>query len=178
MTAFDPNHVAATEFGKVRLFSTELDPEDAANITAQNVQRLLGDNITLDSAKVEVFPSRAIESIGLRQYMMSGYGIAASNLAGKGAALDALKGLIVLIPSSAFKGLEQTLDPNPALRFIGVFTEEAAAAPAPMSPHKSAQGDLPPAKGHARPIPNTGRSWIGALGALIIAAMIVLFFVL
>jgi len=178
MTDFDPNHVAATEFGKVRLFSTELDPAEASNITAQNVQRLLGTEIDLDASKVEVITSKSIEAIGLRQYLTSGYGIAEADLKGKAAALDALTGLIVLIPSSAFKGKEQTLDPNPALRFIGTFTEEAAAPPAPMTPRKSAEGDLTPGKGHARPIPNAGRSWIGAIGALIIAAAIVLFFVL
>ncbi len=178
MTTFDPNHVAATEFGKVRLFSTELDPEDAANITSKNVHRLLGDNIDLDATKVEVIPSRAIDAIGLRQYLTSGYGISPEDLKGKGAALDALKGLIVLIPTSAFKGIEQALDPNPALRFIGVFTEEAAAAPTPMASHKDAEGSHLPGPNHARPIPSSGRSWIGAIGALIIAATLVLFFVL
>ena len=171
MTDFDPNHVAATEFGKVRLFSTELDPEDAANITAHNVQKLLGNGVDLDTSK-------AIEAIGLRQYLTSGYGIADDDLKGKAAALDALKGLIILIPTSAFKGKEQTLDPNPALRFIGTFTEESATPPGLMTPHKSAEGDLTPGRGHARPIPNAGRSWIGAIGALIIAAAIVLYFVL
>ena len=178
MTDFDPNHVAATEFGKVRLFSTELDPEDASNITAKNVQRLLGKNVDLDTSKVEVIPSRAIEAIGLKQYLISGYGIASSDLDGKAAALDALKGLIILIPTSAFKGQEQTLDPNPALRFIGVFNEDAAAAPHSMAPRKGADGDLTPGPSHARPIPSSGRSWIGALGALIIAATLVLYFVL
>lgn len=178
MTDFDPNHVAATEFGKVRLFSTELDPEDAANITAHNVQKLLGNGVDLDTSKVEVITSKAIEAIGLRQYLTSGYGIADDDLKGKAAALDALTGLIILIPTSAFKGKEQTLDPNPALRFIGTFTEESAAPPGLMTPHKSAEGDLTPGRGHARPIPNAGRSWIGAIGALIIAAAIVLYFVL
>ncbi|MBT8459560.1 MAG: hypothetical protein KJN60_07830 [Boseongicola sp.] len=178
MTTFDPNQVAATEFGKVRLFSTELDPQDAANITAQNVQKLLGKDIDLDTSKVEVITSKAIEAIGLRQYLITGYGIAEADLKGKAAALDALTGLIILIPSSAFKGKEQTLDPNPALRFIGTFSEEAASAPGPMTPRKSAEGDLTPGPGHARPLPNAGRSWIGAFGALLIAAAIVLYFVL
>ena len=87
-------------------------------------------------------------------------------------------GLIILIPTSAFKGKEQTLDPNPALRFIGVFDEEAAAPPAPTMKTASAEGDLPPPKGHSRPIPSAGRSWIGAIGALIIAAALALYFVL
>ena len=178
MIDFDPTQVKATEYGKVRLFSTELDPEDASNITAQNVHRLLGENLDLDPKKIEVTASKAIESIGLRQYLHSGYGIAEKDLQGKAAALDALTGLIILIPTSAFKGIEQTLDPNPALRFIGVFDEEAAAPPAPTMKTASAEGDLPPPKGHSRPIPSAGRSWIGAIGALIIAAALALYFVL
>ena len=88
MIDFDPTQVKATEYGKVRLFSTELDPEDASNITAQNVHRLLGENLDLDPKKIEVTASKAIESIGLRQYLHSGYGIAEKDLQGKAAALD------------------------------------------------------------------------------------------
>ena len=178
MTDFDPAHVKTTEFGKVRLFSTELDPEDASNITAQNVHRLLGEDLDLDSNKIEVTASKALESIGLRQYLHSGYGIAEEDLQGKAAALDALTGLIILIPTSAFKGKEQSLDPNPALRFIGVFDEEAAAPPAPTLKTASAEGVLSPAGSRARPVRSAGRSWIGALGALIIAAALVLYFFL
>lgn len=175
----DPNHVTATEFGVVRLFSTELDPPDAAAITAQNVHRLLGDDITLDPAKVEVINSMVLEGLGLRNYLVRGYGVAEADLAGKAAAIDALTGMIVLIPSSAFLGIEQTLDPNPAIRFIGVFREEAAQPPAPMSQSTSATGTLPSPKESAHiPSPAHRRSWIGALGALLIAAALVLFFVL
>ena len=178
MTDFDPAHVKTTEFGKVRLFSTELGPEDASNITAQNVHRLLGEDLDLDPNKIEVTASKALESIGLRQYLHSGYGIAEEDLQGKAAALDALTGLIILIPTSAFKGKEQSLDPNPALRFIGVFEEEAAAPPAPTLKSASAEGVLSPANSDPDPVRPAGRSWIGALGALIIAAALVLYFFL
>ncbi|MGI9395165.1 MAG: hypothetical protein ACR2OY_11010 [Boseongicola sp.] len=175
----DPNHVSASEFGIVRLFSTELDPSDAAAITAQNVHRLLGKDIDLDPAKVEVINSMVLDGLGLRNYLVQGYGIAEADLIGKAAALDALNGLIILIPTSAFRGLEQTLDPNPAIRFIGVFREEAAKPPAPMAQSESATGILPsPATNTQMQLIAHGRSWIGALGALLIAAALVLFFVL
>ncbi len=178
MTA-DPSHILATEYGLVRLFSTELDPPDAAAINAQNVHRLLGDDIRLDPAKVEVINSLVLEGLGLRNYLIRGYGVVEADLDGKAAALDALYGLIILIPSSAFMGVEQTLDPNPALRFIGVFHEEASSPPEQMPPTASAAGTLPSPKSDMRiPSPAHGRSWIGALGALLIAAALVLFFVL
>ncbi len=175
----DPNHVAATEFGRVRLFSTELDPPDAAAINAQNFHRLLGKEVTLDPAKVEVINSLVLEGLGLRSYLTRGYGVAEADLAGKAAALDALTGLIILIPSSAFMGVEQSLDPNPAIRFIGVFHEERARPPEAMPPTASATGTLSSAGSKSQmPHPERGRSWIGALGALLIAAALVLFFVL
>jgi hypothetical protein len=175
----DPNQVSATEFGLVRLFSTELDPPDAAAITAQNVNRLLGDDISLDPAKVEVINSMVLEGLGLRNYLVRGYGVAAVDLEGKAAALDALNGLIILIPTSAFMGVDQTLDPNPAIRFIGVFREEAAQPPAPMPQSQAATGTLPPPNSNAHnPSIEQRRSWIGALGALLVAAALVLFFAL
>jgi len=178
MTA-DPNHVSATEFGHVRLFATELDPTEAAAINAQNVHRLLGEKIVLDAAKVEVINSLVLEGLGLRNYLIQGYGIAETDLAGKAAALDAMKGLIILIPSSAFMGLEQALDPNPAIRFIGIFREEAARPPEQMPQTASSAGTLVPPKSSAQlHSSDRGRSWVGALGALLIAAALVLFFVL
>ena len=175
----DPNHVPATEFGLVRLFATELDPPDAAVITAQNIHRLLGEDIKLDAAKVEVINSLVLEGLGLRNYLIQGYGVAEADLAGKAAALDALNGLIILIPSSAFMGLEQSLDPNPAIRFIGVFREEAARPPEQMPQSASSVGTLSTPKGSAQMSSHDrSRSWVGALGALLIATALVLFFVL
>lgn len=172
----DPFQVASSETGTVRVFTTELDPEGAAAITAGNVHKLLGSGIDLDPAKVEVFPAKVIQALGLSAYLLEGYGIAEGDLRGKRSALDALTDLIVLIPSSAFKGKAQTLDPNPALRFIGAFSEPAKAPPAPMPRTEAATGTLtspaPPDTAHLR---QRKGSWIIALGALIIAATLVLF---
>ncbi len=166
--------IPADEYGLVRLFSTELDPPEAAAITAHNVHRLLGKDLQSDPSKIQVIPSKSIADLGLTAFLIDAYGIAAKDLAGKSAALDALTGLIILIPTSAFKGLEQTLEPNPALRFIGVFKEEAAKAPAPI-PTPNTATDPPLQMPAPTPLnsPRT-RSWIGAFGALIVAAGIIL----
>ena len=173
----DPFHVASSELGKVRVFTTELEPEGAAAITAANVQRLLGKDVSLDPAKVEVFPAKVIQAIGLSAYLAEGYGIDEADLTGKRAALDALTDLIVLVPSSAFQGRAQTLEPNAALRFIGVFSEPAKAPPMPMTGNASAEGHLSPPE-VPYDLNNMRRrdgSWIVALGALIIAATLVLY---
>ncbi len=91
--------IASSELGALRVFTTELDPEGAAAITASNVHKLLGQDIQLDPSKVEVFPAKVIQSMGLTAYLLDGYGISQADLKGKRAALDALTGLIVLIPS-------------------------------------------------------------------------------
>ena len=172
----DVYQVAASELGTVRVFATDLDPEGASAITASNVHKLLGDNITLDAAKVEVFPAKVIQALGLSAYLYEGYGIAEDDLKGKRSALDALTDLIILIPSSAFKGEAQVLDPNPALRFIGAFSEPAKAPPMAMAKPESAKGQLtPPATADTAHLRQRKGSWIIALGALIIAAALVLF---
>ena len=172
----DPHTIPASEHGAVRVFAADLDPEGSAAITAHNVQNLLGPDVSIDPRKVEAFPAKVIASMGLAAYLAEGYGIEESDLKGKRAALDALTDLIVLIPSSAF-GSAQVLDPNPALKFIGIFHEPKAEHPAQMSPSASAEGQFTPPDGRASAhnLNHRQGSWIIALGALIIAAALVLF---
>jgi len=173
----DPHIIAASEHAALRVFATDLDPEGSAAITAHNVQQLLGPDVSIDPMKVEVFPAKVIASLGLAKYLAEGYGIADSDLKGKRAALDALTDLIVLIPSSAFGGSAQVLDPNPALKFIGIFHEPKAEPPAQMPGSTSAEGHFTPQdnRASAHNLNHRQGSWIIALGALIIAAALVLF---
>lgn len=167
----DPLVVSAHEHGTVRVLTTALDPLDASAITAQNVQRLLGEDVSLDPEKVEVAPTRALESLGLSAYLREGYGIADKDLDGRRAQLDAVSGLVVLIPASAFGGREQTLDPHPSMRFLGLFREESAAPTLQMSRPDSAKGTVTQTSS-LTPASSTGRrkgSWIIALGAVIFA---------
>ena len=178
MPPIDPYTIKTTERGAVRVFTTELDPEADAAITPQNIHKLLGDNVTLISAKVEVFPAKVIEDLGLTTYLSEGYGIPAEDMVGKAAALDALKGLVILIPSSAFGGIEQVLEPSPALRFIGTFHEPKNAPPKKMSDRETSKGLISPqSRAEANSETQVKYSWIIAFGALIIAAALVLFVV-
>ena len=172
----DPFTVSAHEHGRVRVFTTELEPEGDAAITAKNVHKILGKDISIDPSKVEVFPAKVIAGMGLSAYLIEGYGIPEADLAGKAAALDALTGLIVLIPSSAFEGEAQVLDPNPAVRFIGAFQEPGPAHPVRMAESDAAKGQLaPPSGAKIMQMKQRKGSWIIAFGALIIAATLVLF---
>ncbi len=171
----DPFQVAASEFGVVRVFTTDLEPEGDAAITAKNVHKVLGHDLDLIADKIEVFPAKVIAGLGLSAYLAEGYGIPEADLAGKAAALDALNGLIVLVPTSAFGGAAQHLDPKPGVRFIGAFREPRPAPPQAMAPSTSSEGLLSPKSGgDVMPLKHRRGSWVIALGALIIAAALVL----
>ena len=173
----DPLVVRPNEIGIVRVFTTDLEPEGDAAITPANVAKLLGQKLDLDAKKIEVFPARIIEGLGLPEYLEEGYGIPAEAMAAKLAVLNALTGLIILIPSSACRGQSVTLEPNAALRFVGAFEEEKAAAPARMSRRKASEGLLTPIgpPPHVRAARRHRRSWIMAVGAIIIALALVLY---
>ncbi|NNE87944.1 MAG: hypothetical protein HKN27_07695 [Silicimonas sp.] len=172
----DPYTIKASERGAVRVFTTELEPEGDAAITPQNVYKLLGDGVTLVSSKVEVFPSKVLAGLGLTNYLAEGYGIPPEDMAGKAAALDALKGLVILVPSSAFGGNEQVLEPSPALRFIGMFHEPKNAPPKQMAESEASKGlTSPQSRADTRSQNQVRYSWLIAIGALIIAAALVLF---
>lgn len=173
--AFDPFKVAEHERGVVRVFTTDLEPHGNAAITPKNVQKLLGNEIELDAGRVEVFPSKMIQPIGLTSYLSDGHGIPESDLEGTAAALDALAGLVIVIPSSAFGGKAAVLEPTFGVRFVGAFHEPSPEPPRQMAEKEeevvlSPKGGLP-----EDPFNRHGRGWVLALTALIAAAGLVLF---
>ena len=174
----DPFTVKASERGVVRVFTTDVDAEGSAAITPENVHKLLGDELNLDASRVEVFPSTVLEAMGLSAYLQEGYGVPKEDLSGQAAALDAMKGLVILVASSAFQGKDATLDPKPGLRFVGAFAEPSAAPPTTMAVPEASEGTLSP-QGQSAPLhTKSGNTWPLALLALLVAAGLVLFLVL
>ncbi len=173
--AFDPYKVSVTEKGVVRLFTTDLEPEGDMAITAQNVHKLLGQDIELNAAKVEVFSPKMIEPIGMSTYLNEGHGVPEADLEGTAAALDAMTGLVIVIPTSAFKGKAVTLEPMAGIQFVGAFHEPRAAHPVAMAEPEAAEGQLSPQGKPTDPFMQYQRGWVLALSALLIAAALVLF---
>lgn len=175
VTEPDPLAVKANENGRVRVFTTELQPEGASAITPTNVSKLLGAEVI--PRKVEIVPSKVFGEMGLTQYLIDGYGIDSSELDGRRAALDALTGLVILLPSSAFGGKEVALSPDASLRLVGMFSEEPSKAH-DMAQHETSSATVQPTDTRSNP-PSTSRrgSSVIALGALIIAAALLLFYV-
>ena len=93
-------------------------------VEENNITKLIGADVI--PRKVEIVPSGVFNEMGLTQYLVDGYGVAERELEGRRAALDAVSGLVILLPSSAFGGAEVTLTPDPSLRLVGMFSEEAA----------------------------------------------------
>lgn len=171
----DPFEVLSSERGVVRVFTTDVDAEGSSAVTPENVHRLLGEGLALDPSRIEVFPSTVLEAMGLSTYLQEGYGIPDADLKGQAASLDALKGLVVLVASGAFKGQVVTLDPKPGLRFVGAFKEPGMAPPEPMASPESADGPLIPTDRTTPLKARRGSPWPIALLALLIAAGLVLF---
>lgn len=175
-TAKDPMFVPANESGKLRIFTTDLPPEGASAITPTNVEKLLGTPV--EPRKVEIVPHHVVKDMGLSNYLAEGYGISPKSLEGRKAAIDALSGLVIFLPSSAFQGQEATIDPDDSLRFVGLFEEE------PQRAHDMTSSAPKPAEIEPGRRPHTPqqsmrtRSSLIALGALIIAAALLSYFFL
>lgn len=172
----DPFKILSSERGVVRVFTTDLDSEGSAAITPENVYRLLGDGLDLESSRIEVFPSTVLEAMGLSNYLVEGYGIPKADLQGQVASLDALKGLVVLVASGAFKGKVAELDPKPGIRFVGLFSEPSVVPPEKMEVPKTAEGII----GESEPVSletRSGSMWPLTLVLLLVAVALVLLLV-
>lgn len=173
----EPFVVSASEHGVVRVFSAEVD--GATGITADTVQTFLGEGLTLDPTRVEVFPAQDIAPIGLAAYLHEGYGVPMEQLDSAEADLNALTGLIVLVATSAFEGRAVALNPKPALRFVGLYREPASAPPVSMASPEAAEGVVAAPGRDAVPVhTRRGSTWPLVLVALLAAAALVLFLVL
>ncbi|MEM9970566.1 MAG: hypothetical protein AAF762_05660 [Pseudomonadota bacterium] len=166
----DPMQVAAEEYGLLRLFSVEPD----SKIGPDDVPGLL--ETDLDPMRLEVAELTAIAAMGLPAYLAEGYGIAEPDLMPDTDRLAALKGQIVLIPSSAIGAKPDVLKPRAPLRFVGIYREASAAPPSQMTrrtPGNSApDAPVPSATSSPR------RPWLIALAALSLAVALVLLAVL
>lgn len=174
----DPYTIPAHERGVVRVFTTDLEPEGNAAITPEKVGRLLGDGLALDPTRVEVFPSTRLEPMSLSEYLREGYGIPAENLAGKASALDALKGLVILLASAAFRGKDATLDPRDGIRFVGAFQEPGMDPPKSMDRAEGPEATLQSQGGVVPPQPGKKPGAGVILVALLLAVAILLVLVL
>ena len=145
--------VSSSERGLVRLFAVDLPPEDMARFREANASgwpllEALGAT-TLDMDHVELFDVADLEELGLTGYMREGLGITETQVAEDAARLSNLKGWVLMVRSSAFDRVAQTLAPKPPLHWIGTYAEEGMNVQFAPLPDASAKGtgapiEMPP----------------------------------
>lgn len=115
--------VAPYERGVIRLFSLDMRPEEAKFLrepgAADHVLGVKG----LDPDQIDVFQVSDLEDLGLYGYLNEGCGVSEDQL--DRAALEAIEGWVMVVRSAAFGGRAATLAPDPRLRLMGLYTEEA-----------------------------------------------------
>ncbi|NVO57889.1 hypothetical protein HW561_18990 [Rhodobacteraceae bacterium B1Z28] len=117
--------VAPHEHGVVRLFALDMRPEEAKFLREPGaIDQLLG-VAGLDPEQIDIFPVSDLEDLGLFGYLNEGCGISEDQLDRD--ALQAIDGWVMVLRSAAFGGHAATLNPDPKLRLIGLYTEDATS---------------------------------------------------
>jgi len=143
--------VASHERGVIRLFALDMRPEEAKFLREPGaLDQVLGVD-GLDPKQIDIFPVSDLEDLGLYGYLNDGCGVTADQL--DQTALDAIDGWVMVVRSAAFGDRAATITPDPRLRLIGLYTEEAtnwtggpieAESAKPFSaPQSPPQGDKP-----------------------------------
>ncbi len=115
--------VAPHEHGVIRLFTLDMRPEEAKFLREPGAaDQVLGVN-GLDPEQIDIFPVADLEDLGLYGYLNEGCGVSQDQL--NRTALEAVDGWVMAVRSAAFGGNAAELQPDPRLRLIGLFTEEA-----------------------------------------------------
>jgi len=140
--------VPALEAGVIRLFAIDL-PLDEIKAFNTKTNRDDGDAHWplkdalgaqyLDEDFVEVFPVSDLEGLGLSGYLMQGNDVTSDQIDPMRGQLDQLKGHVLLVFSSAFDGIAQTLKPTQSLRHIATFFTEGTPVTFDKLPDDSAQ---------------------------------------
>ena len=153
--------IPAGERGRIRVFSLSMSADEAENL---ELGRALG-KYPDDPSRVEVFPVRNLEGLGLAGYLVEGCGVPEAQIAPDRTRLDALDGHVLLLFSRAYGDAGVTLEPEPALTLIGTYTEERRDITATPIETESAK----PYTGTRRPSPREARAASRRAGAIVFA---------
>ncbi|WP_282120067.1 hypothetical protein [Ruegeria atlantica] len=118
-------NVAPHEHGVLRLFHLDMRPEAAKFLREPGAaDQILGVE-GLDPVQIDVFPVSDLEELGLFGYLNEGCGVPKDQL--DRAALGSVEGWVMVVRSAAFQGRAATLQPDPKVQLIGLYTEEATS---------------------------------------------------
>jgi len=161
------------EHGVVRLFTVDLpeaeldDFADDSDVPSA-LQEALGVD-RLNTEFVELFRVSTLEGVGLAGYMVDGLGVAEAEVEEDRTRLEALKGPVLIVLSSAFGGHAATLTPKPPLRWIGTYTEDRAPVNFKPLPSDSAKGNT---GGKAPPSDAAMSGRVASIALLVLFALV------
>lgn len=147
-------NVPAHEAGVIRIFAIDL-PEDqikafqTATYTEDGdldrfpLKDALGAD-HIDEDFIEIARLKDLEDYGFDQYLITGMGVPASEVAAHSVTLNALKGHVLIVMSSAFDGAAQALDVKPPLRHVLTFNDDREPVKFDPLPSEAAKGTLEP----------------------------------
>lgn len=170
--------IPAGEFGLVRVFTLELPLDEAQTLVddqAEGLRELTGAD-AIDPDHIDLFDMNDLSGMALADYLAEGHGIPEEDITPHRAQLDRVKGSVMVVRSSAFERMGQTLRVRRPLRWLATFGE--ARPPQNLEPlrSQSAEGPLqetspvPAASGRGR-----GMAWLLAgLLAVGVLALILL----
>ena len=159
--------IKSGETGTVRVFASDLTKDQ---IDGFDVASALGAE-TLDPEQVELFDVSDLQGLGLTGFLEEGHGIPTDQLADMAPQLERLKGVVLIVPSRAFGGEEQTLTPSTPLRLVGTFFEDRPPVSFETLPSRAAQGNV---NTETKPSPsNAAMSGRVAMIALLVLAALV-----
>jgi hypothetical protein len=127
--------VPAFETGVIRLFAIDM-PSD--QMDAFDAKVALGAT-SLDETFVDVFPISDLEGLGLAGYLITGGEVPEEQVDEMRVQLNAIKGHVLLVFSSAFGKDKQTLYTHSPLRHIATFFTEGTPVIFKKLPDDSAQ---------------------------------------
>lgn len=167
------------EYGLVRVFTVELPLEEAQPLVeedAQGLKQLTGAQ-ALDPDHIDLFDMNDLSGMALADYLSEGHGIPADEIAPLRPQLDRVKGSVMVMRSSAFERLGQTMRVKRPLRWIATFGEARGEQTLEPLTSAAAQGTVltPPTAPVEPPARNRKATWIiagiVAVGVIVAIAM-------
>ncbi|MBU2994170.1 hypothetical protein Q4555_07665 [Octadecabacter sp. 1_MG-2023] len=177
----DPVKVSQYEKGLYRLYSVDLaedyiaafaDPNHSGEADAAwPLKDALGAT-HLDEDYIEVFDVADLADMGLAQYMITGNGVAESDIEPYRELLDGVSGYVVMVATSAFGGVEQALAPVAPLRYIAAFKEDGMDVTFEQLPNPDPQAVLEDAPARKKPSDAAMSGRIATVALLVMAALV------
>ncbi len=115
--------VAPNERGVIRLFTLDMRAEEARFLREPGAADQVLGVTGLDPAQIDIFPVTDLEDLGLFGYLNDGCGVSEDQL--NRTMLESIEGWVLVLRSAAFGGHPAELNPDPRVRLLGLYTEEA-----------------------------------------------------